>query len=111
MTPTPFDIVPEPPATTLTYDQSSQLMSDLSFRGRIKVAALKAATYYQGEDPTTPSHNSRYTWAQRCFASPDSTAQQLQPPVVMDAAVQTNGSAITDEALQGAVEDTIEKII
>ena len=95
----------------MTYDESSALMNDMAFRGRIKVAALKAATFYQGEDPTLAGHNSRYKWAQSCFSSPDMTASQLQPPVVMDSGVQEAGAEIDDEALQASVEATISKII
>ena len=95
----------------MTYEESATLMNDAAFRGRIKVAALKAATFYQSEDAATPGHNSRYNWAQRCFQAPDSVATQLQPPVVMDTGVQTEGAEISDAALQASVEATIGKII
>ena len=95
----------------MTYQESSDLMNDVSFRGRIKVAALDIATYYLGEDPSTYAHNSRYKWAQSVFLSPDSVAAQFQPAVVMDTQVQTDGTAITDSALKSAVEGVVNKLI
>lgn len=95
----------------MTYEESSQLMNDPVFKGRVKVAALKYADSITIEPTSTPAHSSRYRWAQACFANPDFTAQQLQPPVVMDAAVQTAGAAVEDAALQGAVETVVAKIL
>jgi hypothetical protein len=95
----------------LTYDDSQQLMNDFQFRGRIKVACLKYADSILNEAPTTPSHNSRYRWAQSCYQQPDIVAQGVHPPTVMDPAIQTDGAAVTDAALQGAVEGVINRLI
>jgi hypothetical protein len=43
--------------------------------------------------------------------NPDAIAGQIQPPTVMDPAVQTAGSAVTDIALQAAVEGVVNKIL
>ena len=104
-------IVPVPPDTTLSYDQSSQLMLDLTFRGRVKTACLKFADYIMNEAPNTPAHISRMNWASNCFKQPDMVAVAVQNPVVMDASVQSAGSAITDAALQSAVETTVGKMM
>ena len=95
----------------LNYDQSAALMTDFAFRGRVKVACLKFADYIANEAATTPAHNTRYRWAQGCMMNPDNTATQVQPPTVMDGAVQTAGSTITDDALQSAVEGVIGKML
>ena len=95
----------------LTYQQSSDLMNDFQFRGRIKVAVLHYATYIAGEEPGTTAHNSRYRWAQSAFQSPDTTAAALHPVVVMDANVQESGADIDDVALQTAVEGVVNKVI
>lgn len=96
----------------MTYKESSDLMVDIEFRGRIKVACLTFASYITGEDPATPAHSTRIKWAQQTMATPDSTASQIQPTVVMDAAVQEAGGAdVTDEALQGAVETSVNKLL
>lgn len=101
----------------LTYQESATLMGDFDFRGRIKVACLKFADSIIGELPSTPAHNSRYKWAQQAMQAPEATAQQVQPPTVMDSAVQTAGvdangkSLITDAALQGSVEAVVGKTL
>jgi len=95
----------------MTYSESNALMTDAEFRGRIKVASLKYADSIMLEANTVPTHNTRLRWAQNCFQQPDMVAGQIQPPVVMDPAVQTAGKDITDAALQGAVEGTVNKIL
>jgi hypothetical protein len=96
----------------MTYTESATLMIDMQFRGRIKVACLTFASYITGEEPTTPAHNTRIKWAQQCFASPDASAAQIQPTVVMDSKVQeAGGDAISDADLQSAVETSVNKII
>ena len=95
----------------MTYDESAALMTDAAFRGRVKVSALKYADSIFVEASTVPAHNTRERWAQQCFQNPDMVATQLQPPVVMDAAVQAAGSAITDAALQASVETVVNKMM
>ena len=93
----------------MTYEESAALMNDAAFRGRIKVANLKYADSILGEPQNTPAHNTRLKWANTAMTQPDMVANDLQPAVVMDAAVQQDGSSITDQALQGSVEATINK--
>jgi hypothetical protein len=95
----------------MTYEESSLLMTDLAFKGRVKVAALKYADSIMIEPASTAAHSSRLRWAQGCFQMPDAAAQQVQPPTVMDPAVQRSGAEITDLALQGAVEGVINKML
>jgi len=104
-------IVPIPPATTLTYDQSAALMNDLNFRGRVKVACLKFAESILDGPNTQPAYNTLLRWAGQCIQNPDQTATQVQPPTVMDTAVQSAGSGIDDVALQASVEVTIKKML
>jgi hypothetical protein len=95
----------------MTYEESAALMNDVEFRGRVKVSALKYADSIMIEASTVAGHNTRTRWAQNCMQNPEMTAQQLQPPVCMDAAVQLAGATITDAALQGAVESTVNKML
>ena len=95
----------------MTYDESSQLMMDSAFGGRIKVAALKFADYILNEPTNTAGHSSRVRWAQGTFQNPVMVATALQPPVVMTGQVQADGAAVTDEALQMAVESVVGKIL
>jgi len=95
----------------MTYDESAALMTDMAFRGRVKVAALKYADSIMIEASNVPAHNTRERWAIQTMQNPDAIASQLQPPTVMDVAVQTAGAEITDAALQGAVEGVVNKML
>ena len=105
------DIIPTPPATALTYDQSAQLTTDGTFRGRVKIACLHFAKYISNEAPNVASHNSRYRWAQSCIQNPDMTAQNIQPNVVMQDQVQAQGTNITDADLQTATETALQAML
>jgi hypothetical protein len=101
----------------LTYEESSALMMNSVFIGRVKVACLKFADYIQNESINTPGHSSRLRWAQNTYIQPDSVANGVTPPTVMDGAVQAAGvdtegnSLITDAALQTSVETVVNKMI
>jgi hypothetical protein len=95
----------------MTYTESAALMTDPEFRGRVKVACLKFADSILNEPNTTPAHNTRLRWATQCEQAPDMTAQAVQPPTVMDGAVQAAGAEITDDALQGSVEAVVQKML
>lgn len=95
----------------LTYTESATLMMDAEFRGRIKVASLKYAGYIMDEPTDTTAHSSRQRWAVNTYQQPDTVAMQLQSPVVMDTSVQDAGSAITDSALQSAVEKVVNSLM
>lgn len=95
----------------LTYEQSSELMNDMVFRGRVKVGCITYARYITDEPANTPAHSTRIRWAQQTMSMPDASAGQVTPTVVMDSAVQDVGAAITDEALQSAVENSVNKML
>jgi hypothetical protein len=95
----------------MTYEESAALMTDPIFRGRVKVACLKYADSIIIEAVSVAGHASRVRWAAQVFQSPDTVAQQVQPPAVMDAAVAAAGKNVTDEALQGAVEAVVNKTL
>jgi hypothetical protein len=95
----------------MTYEESAALMSDIAFQNRIKVACLTFANYINGEDTATTAHNTRLRWAQNTFANPQQSAAAVQPEVVMDPAVQTDGADITDPALQSATENAVNKML
>ncbi len=95
----------------MTYQEIGALMNDLDFRARIKVAALTYADSIMNEANNVPAHNTHLKWAQICMTSPETTAASLQPPVCMDAAVKEAGADVTDTALQGAVETTVNRLL
>jgi hypothetical protein len=95
----------------MTYEEAAALSTDMAFRGRVKVACLKFADSIMIEAITVPAHNTRVRWATNTMQQPDMVAGQIQQPVIIDPAVQQDGSAITDAALQGSVEATINKML
>jgi hypothetical protein len=95
----------------MTYSESAALMSDVTFRGRVQVAVLKFADSIMIEAGTVPAHNTREKWALQAMQNPVGTAVQVQPPTVMDPAVQQDGAAVTDAALQAAVEGVVNKLL
>lgn len=95
----------------MTYTESALLMTNIDFRGRVKVACLKYADSIIGEPTGTAAHNTRLRWAAQTLQQPDMVAAQTQPPTVMDAAVQAEGPEISDEALQGSVETVVNKMM
>ena len=95
----------------MTYTESATLMTDPDFRGRVKVACLKFADSIIGEATDTPAHNTRLRWATQTNSAPDMAAMTVQPPTVMDAAVQAAGAEIDDAALQGSVEAVVNKML
>jgi hypothetical protein len=95
----------------LNYQDSAALMTDGSFRGRVKVACLHWAAYVMAEATTTASHNARYRYAMTIYQSPDTVAGQVQPPTVQDSNVQAAGAQVDDATLQAAVEKVINDLL
>lgn len=108
---TPSPIVPTPPATTLSYEQSAALMQDFTFQGRVKVACLAYAQTITLEPTGSTAHNTRMRWAQSVYQNPMQVAQQITPPVVLNPNVQQNGSDITDDNLQGVVQVVVDNLM
>ena len=95
----------------MTYEDTYQLMRDQIFRGRVSVACTKFASYIADEAPTVPAHPTRYKWSMATLGNPEGATAQVMPTVVWDAAVQQDGPAVTDAALQTAVETAVAKLI
>jgi hypothetical protein len=95
----------------MTYEQSAALMNDMAFRGRVQVAVLKFADSIMIEAGSVPAHNTREKWALNAMQNPQMVAMQIQPPTVMDPAVQAAGANVEDLALQGAVESVVNKLL
>lgn len=95
----------------MTYSESANLMNDMTFKGRVKVAALVYADAIVIEATNVPAHSTRLRWAQQCIQNPDQMSNQLTPPVCMDANVKDKGANVDDATLQGAVEAVVNKTI
>lgn len=103
------DIVPIPPAETLSYNQSYQLMNDMGFRGRVQVACLAYAQSIILEPTDAPAHNTRLRWAQTVYQNPSAVAGNITPPVVMNPNVQLAGSDISDDGLLAVVQAVVNQ--
>ncbi len=95
----------------MTYEQTSALMRDMAFRGRVSVACVHFADYILGEPNDTPAHSTRTKWAQSTLVMPDVAVNQCIATVVNDPKVQESGSQISDVDLQSAVETSINKLL
>jgi hypothetical protein len=95
----------------MTYEESAALMQDMTFQGRVKVSVLKYADSIMIEASSVPAHNTRERWALQAMQNPQMVAMQIQPPTVMDPAVQQDGAAVTDAGLQAAVEGVVNKLL
>lgn len=96
----------------MTYAETADLMKDATFRGRVSIACVNYARYITDEAANTPAHATRARWAQNTLLNPEIAVNQVIPTVVTDTAVQdAGGAAITDDALQGAVETAVNKVI
>lgn len=85
----------------LSFAESAELINNLDFRGRVKVAALQYAAYLA---TVAGNSNSKQQWAQRTLQMPDQTAQTLVGPVVMNTNVQSLGANIDDQNLAASVQ-------
>ena len=92
----------------LNFEQSAQLMTDLQFRGRVKVALLNYASRILSSGPNS---NAAFRWAQQAFQQPDQTAQVVVAPTVMEPAIQGQGGDVDDGALQFSVENAVNKML
>jgi hypothetical protein len=96
----------------MTYQETAALMKDTLFRDRVGVSCVNYARYITDEAASTAAHNTRYKWAQQTLLNPDIAVNQVIPTVVTDSAVQdAGGAAITDPALQSAVETAVNKLL
>jgi hypothetical protein len=93
----------------MTLLELSDLATDITMRNRIKMASLKYADVLANRPLDTPGINGQRSTAKTIQQNPDQYAMQIQPTVVMDSAVQSAGANVTDEALQAAVETSINR--
>ena len=95
----------------LTYEETNSLTKDAVFRGRTAVACTHYAVFITDEPASTPAHSTRYKWAQNTLGNVDFAVNMVITTVCNDAAVQADGAAITDAALQGSVETAVNKLL
>ena len=89
---------------SLSYQQSSDLMKNTDFIGRIKVACMHYSKY-----------RGKGAWATLVVQSPDVAAANILPIVIMDDSIQNSsagdGSDVPDATLQTAVETAVNNML
>lgn len=91
----------------MSLTDSANLINDITFRGRVKVAALQYAQYLQLQSGLNMS---KANWVQRTMQAPDQVALQLVPAVVMSPNVQqAGGAAVSDPDLIAATQVEADK--
>jgi len=95
----------------LTYEQTYTLSKDPVFRGRVAVGCTHYAVFITDEPASTPAHSTRYKWAQNTLANVEGAVAMVITTVCNDSAVQADGAAITDAALQSTVETAVNKLL
>lgn len=89
---------------SLSYQQSSELMKDPNFVGRIKVACMHYAKY-----------RGKGAWATLVVQSPEVAAANILPVIIMDDNIQGSsagdGSDVDDATLQSVVETAVNNLL
>lgn len=93
----------------MTYEESAQLITDMQFRGRVKVAVLTMASRILGAGGGNST--SAFRWATQAFQNADQVAAAVQGPAVMEPGVQSLGASIDDGGLQFAVDNAVNKML
>ena len=89
-----------------TYNELSTLYSKSVLKPEITSAVGVAANNVVFEDPSTPNHNDRYTWAAKAAQNPDNEADRFLMPVLIlnkDSTVEEIEN-LDDTTIQGNVD-------
>jgi len=110
----------------MTSEESAYLMTELTFKGRVRVYLITYANTILNEPTTTSRHKSGVDWSEETIRNSDQRAFTYQPAVVMDPGIQQAGliddpndtntpprkiSAATDLQLEAAVQAVVNKSI
>jgi hypothetical protein len=95
----------------MTYDESALLMTNLEFRGRVKVSALKYAGSIMIRPTSTAAHNTRIRWAQIVTSNRTWSPTSCNRPSSWTRPFKADSADITDVALQTAVEGVVNQMM
>ena len=85
---------------------------DANFQGRCQVAAWKAAQDILAEDPQTPDHERRHSWAVNVLRDATAiTPKQLAMQVLRNATIAANPGASSDGDLQFQVNSIVGDLL
>jgi hypothetical protein len=95
------------------YSDLATLVYDDALIARVSVAIAIAAETIRAEDPATPDHDLRKSWARRTLVNVDGMARQMLWVLIAqnkDATLAQIAGA-TDAAVQNAVDTAIELLL
>jgi hypothetical protein len=100
------------------YSELASLSLSGTFRDRVAIAVAFYARYVINENPATPLHNSRASWAKQAFLNPAAVASQIAPAVAIDSIFADQDPLDFDGtpdsgagSVQAAVEATINSTV
>jgi hypothetical protein len=85
--------------------------NDPEMKGRVTAAVGHNAANILNEDPGTPNHEARVTWADSALANSQGYAEQAMWDVVLNPAINEAGDAATDNDILFAVSSWINKVV
>lgn len=99
----------------MNYSHKFVLRHDSDLLARLVVATERAAAAIIGEDPATPDHATRWTWAVKAILDPTKTqcyaSAILRYAVAADALGKQDGAALTDDQLQAIVAGAVPTLV
>jgi len=93
-----------------TYAELYNLKNNSDLNNKLHVAVVAAAKYVFEEDPGTPNHANRLTWAQQAIIAPQAYAQPMTWAVLVanSGATPANIVSATDAQIQSNVNAVID---
>jgi hypothetical protein len=95
----------------MIYQATYTLSIDSTIQQRSETACADVAKGILAEDPATPNHTQRLSWAKYCLGSPATVMQQSLWYIVTDPTVNAAGTACLDADLKNAVTNALPYIL
>jgi hypothetical protein len=93
---------------TTYLDRYGLQYTDSLLRQRTQISIESSAHYIIGEDPATPSHPNRITWANAVFSDPEAMTKTMMGAVVQDPLIYENGNEATDAQIDQVIAPLID---
>ena len=92
----------------LPYIDLVKLSGNTAFQQRVQFALYRAANTVRKEDPATPNHAKRLTWALDALRGPNQALTSVMNLVLTTGAVFNNGDAVDDVQLQNVIDGLVD---
>jgi hypothetical protein len=93
---------------TTYLDRYGLQYTDSLLRQRTQISIESSAHYIIGEDPSTPNHANRITWANAVFSDPEAITRAMMGAVVQDPIIYENGNEATDAQIDQVIAPLID---